>query len=207
MPILAEWDINYPNTNSLNIYSTEDSQVKHTITLLASVVAIAWVPNRTLLTAICPFSTFAAQLLFLDPTTADVTHKLPCSGINPYILAWAPSGRCLVYRKSENVLAVWNYVHGKEARTLTLDKDDHVIHVSWSYDSTRLILTMHNKFAVWAVNEWCERIHLKTDVQFRRLVFCIMCVKHRLETVPNRLYNLSIEVWLVVIRHLFALTH
>jgi WD40 repeat protein len=93
---------------------------------------------------------------------------------------------------------LWSVASGKLCKVLT-GHSDTVNSVAFHPNGKQVASCSRDKTArIWAVCEWSDRTHPLFGDEMKRLVFCLMCVRDKLETmtVGSQVPQLPMALWL-----------
>jgi WD40 repeat protein len=117
-------------------------------------------------------------------------------------VAFSPDGNQLVSGSYDKTVRLWNVANGK--LLAMLDKSlSSITSVSFHPNAKQVAFCAHDfTVGVWTTCEWSDRVNHLFNGDFRRVVFCLMCVKARLElsdTPTTLLSCLPMALWLDII--------
>jgi WD40 repeat protein len=116
------------------------------------------------------------------------------SGINPQLLrelnghsfsimsaAFSPDGSQLVSGSWDKTVRLWNVASGKLLKVLT-GHSKAVLSVAFHPDGKQVASCSSDAtMRIWTVCEWSDRTHQLFGGEIKRLVFCLMCIREKIE--------------------------
>jgi WD40 repeat protein len=130
-------------------------------------------------------------------------------GHSDYIdsLAFSPDGSQLISGSYDKTVRLWNVTNGKLLKTLT-GHSGHVTSVAFHPNGKQVASCAYeNTVRIWTVCEWSDRTHQLFGEEMKRLVFCLMCVRDRLEmtgTKTRGFPRLPMALWLEIFGFLYV---
>jgi WD40 repeat protein len=134
------------------------------------------------------------------------------SGTNPQLLrelqqhsswipsvAFSPDGSQLVSVSGDKNVRLWSVASGKLLKTLE-GHLDYVRCVAFHPNGKQVAsCSRDNTVRIWTMCEWSDRTHQLFGDELKRLVFCLMCIKDKIESNHNlNVPRLAMELWLEV---------
>jgi WD40 repeat protein len=130
------------------------------------------------------------------------------SGINPLLLrelqmhsryinsvAFSSDGSQLVSGSSDDTARLWSVASGKLLKTLE-GHSDYVRCVSFHPNGKQVASCSRDQTVrIWTVCEWSDRTHYLFGEEMKRIVFCLMCIKNKIEK-NTIMPKLSMALWL-----------
>jgi WD40 repeat protein len=114
-------------------------------------------------------------------------------------VAFSPDASQLVSGSWDRTVELWSVTSGKLLKTM----EGHLRHVGSVafHPNGKQVASCANDETVriWAVCEWSDRMHKLFGDEMKRLVFCLMCIKDKID-VSNDLIvpKLSMTLWLAI---------
>jgi WD40 repeat protein len=113
-------------------------------------------------------------------------------------VAFSPDGSQLVSGSGDKTVGLWSVASGTLLKELT-GHSDGVKCVAFHPNGKQVAsCSWDNTLRIWAVCEWSDRVHQLFGEEMKRLVFCLMCIKDKIESSHNLnvVPRLSMAVWL-----------
>jgi WD40 repeat protein len=122
-------------------------------------------------------------------------------------VAFSPDGSQLVSGSWDNTVRLWNVASGKPLEKLT-GHSRFVMSAAFHPNSKQVAsCSLDGTMRIWTVCEWSDRNNNLFPSSIRRVVFCLMCVKARLESNERKfgcVPRLPMALWLDVMMFAFA---
>jgi WD40 repeat protein len=120
-------------------------------------------------------------------------------------LHWIPSvafsadGSQLVSGSHDKTVRLWSVASGKLLKTLT-GHSRAVNSVAFHPNGKQVgSCAFCSTVRIWTVCEWSDRVHQLFGEEMKRLVFCLMCIKDKIESRVNKIVpQLPIVLWLEI---------
>jgi WD40 repeat protein len=134
------------------------------------------------------------------------------SGINPQLkrelqghshyvttMAFSPDGSQLVSSSWDNTVRLWSAASGKLRKVMTAPSR-FASSVAFHPGGKQVVLCFwDNTVRMWTVCEWSDRVHRLFGPEMKRLVFCLMCIKQKLDVSEKAIVrNLPMALWLEI---------
>jgi WD40 repeat protein len=113
-------------------------------------------------------------------------------------LAFSPDGSQLVSGSNDKTMRLWSVASGKLLKILE-GYLGAVTSVAFHPNGKQVALCRADStMRIWTVCEWSDRTHQLFGEERKRLVFCLMCVRDKLEatTAGSRVPRLPMALWL-----------
>jgi WD40 repeat protein len=112
-------------------------------------------------------------------------------------IAFSPDGSQLVSGSWEKTVQLWNVASGQLLKSLK-GHSDIVRSVAFHPNGKQVASCARgdNTVRIWTVCEWSDRTHQLFGEELKRLVFCLMCIKEKIEKHKPIVPNLSMALWL-----------
>jgi WD40 repeat protein len=117
-------------------------------------------------------------------------------------MAFSPDGSQLVSGSWDATVRLWSVATGKLLKTLT--GHSHMVNsVTFHPNGKQAASCSFDKTVrIWTLCEWSDRSHQLFGNEMKRLVFCLMCIKDKIESKENqivtRVPRLSMALWLEI---------
>jgi WD40 repeat protein len=115
-------------------------------------------------------------------------------------VAFSPDGSQLVSRSGNKTVRLWSVASGKLLKTLE-GHSDEVRCVAFHPNGKQVASCTDDTVRLWTVCEWSDRTYHLFGEELKRLVFCLMCAKAKLEkrgTKTRRFPQLPMALWLEI---------
>jgi WD40 repeat protein len=126
-------------------------------------------------------------------------------GHSKYInsVAFSGDGSQLVSGSDDKTVRLWSVASGKLLKTIE-GHSDIVESVAFHPNGKQVASCSGRKTVrIWTVCEWSDRTHQLFGGEMKRLVFCLMCIKDKIESNHNlNVPRLSMAVWLEIFTYL-----
>jgi WD40 repeat protein len=121
-------------------------------------------------------------------------------------LVFSPDGSQLVVSVSDSSdknMWLWNVASGRLLKTLT-GHSERVSSVAFHPNGKQVVSCSRDQtMRIWAVCEWSDRTHHLFGEEMKRLVFCLMCIKDRIDVRKHLIVpKLSMALWLDIFTYL-----
>jgi WD40 repeat protein len=135
-----------------------------------------------------------------DVSKQQLLHEL--QGHSGFVesIAFAPDGSQLVSGSFDCTMLLWNVASGKLLKTME-GHSEYVFSVAFHPNGKQVASCSRDKTArIWTVCEWSDRVHQLFGKEMKRLVFCLMCIKDKIDSDanPNVPPNLPMALWLEI---------
>jgi WD40 repeat protein len=114
-------------------------------------------------------------------------------------ITFSPDGSQLVSGSGDCTVRLWSVASGKLLRVLT-GHSGCISNVVFHSNGKQVASVSSDKTVrLWTVCEWSDRTHLLFGNEMKRLVFCLMCIKEKMEKNVNPIeHNLPMALWLEI---------
>jgi WD40 repeat protein len=162
------------------------------------------------------FSPAVGSSMLASGCSNGIVRLWDVSGINPHLMrelhghlkwinsiAFSRDGGQLVSGSMDNTVRLWSMVSGQLLKTLTGHLGT-VNCVDFHPNGKQVASASVDKTVrIWTVCEWSDRVHQLFGPEMKRLVFCLMCVRDKLErmTVKSQVPQLPIVLWLEIFQY------
>jgi WD40 repeat protein len=134
-----------------------------------------------------------------DVSSQQLLRQLSSDWVND--LSFSPSGSQLVAGLFDRTTRLWSVASGKLLKVLE-GHSDAVDSVAFHPNGKQVAsCSINNTVRVWTVCEWSDRTHHLFGEEIKRLVFCLMCAKAKLEksgTKSRGFPRMSMALWLEI---------
>jgi WD40 repeat protein len=112
-------------------------------------------------------------------------------------MAFSPDGSQLVSGSWDKNLRLWSVATGKLLKVLT-GHSRTVNSVAFHPNGKQVASCSEDETVrIWTVCEWSDRTHYLFGDEMKRLVFCLMCIKQKIDFIQNsNVPQLPMAVWL-----------
>jgi WD40 repeat protein len=113
-------------------------------------------------------------------------------------IAFSPDGSQLVSGSYDKTVRLWRVASGKLLKVLT-EHSNTVLSVAFHPNGKQVASCSYDDATViiWTVCEWSDRTHQLFGNKIKRLVFCLMCIKQKIDFSKNSIVpNLPMALWL-----------
>ena len=146
-------------------------------------------------------------LLLAKIVGADIAPQRNLQGHTHHVddLAFSPRGDMLASASRDDTVCLWSVVSGMCLRKLRK-------HGKW--ENAVVVFFPHGKqvafsdrgIRIWTICKWSDTTHYLFGLEFKAMVFTLMCVRARLEnnknTNNNSLPRLPLEIWFLIFEQL-----
>jgi WD40 repeat protein len=122
-----------------------------------------------------------------------------------HIVLWSPNGAFIASNDAMGEVRVWDKTTGRPTFYATCPMNSVYRHVRWSASSDRLLGNTLTELYIIPVCSWSDRVNRVFGPDAKKIIFTLMCVKHRHEkrgcitrTTLMLLPKTPIAIWLYI---------
>jgi hypothetical protein len=189
-------------------------KIAKTVTLPDNIYEFAWSPDSTKLGCLCRRSLIAFRYVYdwsvcvvdVLSGTVERLRTPPFTSRGSGNVHWLPNGDLLYATNDLNTQAFLLYSHGRALPVPKFVFAQQGFSAGKQYLHGNAVYFQIDDKGVWMYNfsDWSDRNHSHFPAPFRRLIFQLMCVRHRLDPVVTKksILWLPISMWLNIFAHL-----